>query len=93
MQREPVMQRIRAGIVRVLRDLGYDAPEPLQETLLLQNGHYCGRRFRRDGVSAVWFHEEGEVKFYAVDGSLLAVHPVDHVMEPEDMPSVDRRVA
>ncbi len=89
MQREPVMQRVRAGIVRVLNDLGFDGPKPLEETLLVRDGHYCGRRFIREDATAVWFHEEGEVKFYSADGSLVDARPIDQIVTPPD----DRRVA
>ena len=72
MQREAVMDRVRAGIQRVLTELGKRESEPLRETILIRDGHYCGRKFVGQAVTVVWFHEEGEVKFYDADRRLLA---------------------
>ena len=49
----------------------------LVETLLMRNGHYCGRRFQCGEQAAVWFIEENEIKFYGENGVLAqVVHPV-----------------
>ena len=42
----------------------------MHETILIRNGSYCGRRFGLMGFSLVWFHEEGQVKLYAPNGTL-----------------------
>lgn len=42
----------------------------IQETTLVRNGSYCGRRFALAGYSLVWFQEEGQVKFYGPLGNL-----------------------
>ena len=49
----------------------------LVETLLIRNGHYCGRRFQCGDQVAVWFIEENEIKFYGETGALAqVVHPM-----------------
>ena len=49
----------------------------LVETLLIRNGHYCGRRFQCGDQVAVWFIEENEIKFYGENGALSQVmHPM-----------------
>jgi hypothetical protein len=42
----------------------------IHETILIRHGSYCGRRFGLMGFSLVWFHEEGQVKLYAPNGTL-----------------------
>jgi hypothetical protein len=44
-----------------------------EETLLIRNGQYCGHRYQSDGLSAVWFLEEDQVKIYHRDGHVLGV--------------------
>ncbi len=45
--------------------------------MLIRDGFFCGRRFVSDGLEAVWFIEENEVKFYDRDGKVVqVVHPV-----------------
>jgi hypothetical protein len=34
---------------------------------------YCGRRFQADGLQAIWFIEEDQLKIYAKDGSVARV--------------------
>ena len=58
--------------------------EEMEETVLIRDGHYCGRRFEMDGNSAVWFIEENQIKCFSKDGSLHTV--VDAV-------AADRRAA
>jgi len=52
----------------------------VRETILVQNGHYCGRRFSCGDFLAVWFVEENEVKFYDAQG---------HVLETACLESID----
>ena len=51
--------------------------DQLQETILIRDGFYCGRRFRCDGHQAIWFIEENELKFYAPEvGVSRVMHPL-----------------
>ena len=70
---DPQTIHVRQQIDGIFDQLGVDdAVEPC-ETILIRNGHYCGRRFQRGGMEAIWFVEENEVKFYDPSGSLLKV--------------------
>ena len=54
-----------------------DGSSPFLETTLVRNGAFCGRRFLLAGFSLVWFHEEGQVKFYSPQGTLEQSCTVD----------------
>ncbi len=73
------MERIRQGIRATMAQWGDQSSEIEQETILIQDGHYCGRRFQSGQLQAVWFIEEQQVKFYHRDGSVLEVYSVDEI--------------
>ena len=85
---DPIRPRdIRKLIERTFRSLR-PAPQQLRrETLLIREGHYCGHRYESDELSAVWFLEEDEIKFFGEDGSLLLV------LQPGRSPESPRRAA
>ncbi|MCA9268797.1 MAG: hypothetical protein KDA41_10020 [Planctomycetales bacterium] len=62
---------IRRRVRDRMRQFGAREDAEFSETLLVRNGCYCGRRFHMDGLSAVWFVEEDELKIYGPQGSLL----------------------
>jgi hypothetical protein len=74
---------VRQHTRRRLEDLGAEAHAELIETILIRDGYYCGRRFECDGLSAVWFVEEGQVKFYQRDGSVVTTCTVDDLFHSE----------
>ena len=78
---ESVLERIRNGIRTVMAQWSRHAGEIEQETILIQNGHYCGRRFRSSELEAVWFLEEEQLKLYHRDGSLLEVYSINQIMK------------
>lgn len=49
-----------------------DAADPRGEATLIQDGFFCGRRFRFPLHQAVWFVEEDEVKIRDFQGNVLA---------------------
>ena len=53
------------------------------ETILIRDGCYCGRRLECDGLRAVWFVEENQLKFFHRDGSLTAACTVDDLLQEE----------
>lgn len=53
--------------------MGVAVDSHLSESILIQGGYYCGRRFTRDGIQAVWFAEEGQLKFYCREGTVVEV--------------------
>ena len=64
-------QRVRELVSHTLRDLGADSIDEIDETLLIRDGHYCGRKFECGEHLAIWFTEENEVKFYTEAGTVL----------------------
>ncbi|MEQ1824547.1 MAG: hypothetical protein ABL921_01320 [Pirellula sp.] len=44
--------------------------DSIQESTLIRNGMYCGRRFRLMGYNLIWFQEEGQIKLFSPDGGL-----------------------
>ncbi|MCA9176671.1 MAG: hypothetical protein KDB14_19420 [Planctomycetales bacterium] len=65
---ESVRQRVKS----LLHSMGADG-DTIEETVLIRDGHYCGRRFELDGNSAVWFVEENQIKCFTPDGALHTV--------------------
>lgn len=43
-----------------------------QESILIREGFYCGRRFSFGDYQAVWFVEEGLVKIFTHSGELIS---------------------
>jgi len=62
---------IRERIHGFYSELGLPFPVGANESILLNDGYYCGRRFEYDGLNAIWFIEENEIKYYDRDGTLL----------------------
>lgn len=68
-----VTEQVRTRVRQILAGMGADEDAPLEETVLIRDGHYCGRRFESDGMSAVWFIEENQIKSFSQDGALHSV--------------------
>jgi hypothetical protein len=58
---------------------------------LVRNDAYCGRRFFGDGLQAIWFVEEDQIKIHAQDGSLARVMSIDEAVRLAS--ATDRRAA
>lgn len=43
----------------------------MRKSVLVRDGHYCGRAFNCRDLRAVWFAEANELKFYRQGGPLL----------------------
>jgi hypothetical protein len=84
------MLEIRRLVEQTFRGLGADPDSTLLESILVRDGYYCGRRFDCDGMQAVWFAEENEIKFYGRDGR---VQCVCQPSASRRQPSGDRRAA
>lgn len=67
------VERVRHQVRAHLAEFGATHLDGLQETILIRDGHYCGRRFRADNFLATWFAEENEIKIYGPDGGVLTV--------------------
>ncbi len=60
-----------------MEQFGAASDQLLQESFLVREGLFCGRRFEMDDFTAVWFAEENELKFYGPDGTVVAVRSLD----------------
>ena len=69
----PVVEQVRHLVLHNCRKLGISTDGGLEETILIRNGFYCGRRFATSGAHAVWFCEENQLKFYGGNGKVLYV--------------------
>ncbi len=65
------VERIRLVIARQLSQLGATETDSVEESILIRNGLFCGRKFRCSGYHVVWFIEEDEIKFFSPCGDLL----------------------
>lgn len=71
-----LVERVRQMVRTTMAELTHEPTEPLQETILIRDGFYCGRRFQSEQMQAIWFIEEDELKYYAVDGGVVRVSRV-----------------
>jgi hypothetical protein len=67
------MHEVRSLVEQTFHGMGADPASTPLESILVRDGYYCGRRFDCDGMQAVWFIEENEIKFYGRDGSVQCV--------------------
>jgi hypothetical protein len=72
MNHSQLTDHVRKVVAQTFAEMGL-AAEPLRESILLHEGHYCGRRFDAPGAHAVWFIEEQQIKVIAADGRLACV--------------------
>jgi hypothetical protein len=73
MRSAPIVQQVRDLVARIFRELRIPADSRLEETILIRQGFYCGRRFHAESGHAIWFCEEDELKFYGEEGQVLCV--------------------
>jgi hypothetical protein len=66
-------ESVRAQVAETFATLGNQADGDVRESVLIRAGNYCGRRFSSEGLTAIWFVEENQVKFYGPNGQLLQV--------------------
>ena len=72
MHHHQLLNSVRDQVQGTLARLGADDTSP-HETILIRDGMYCGRRFYIDDFMAVWFIEEGEIKFFDEAGAVAIV--------------------
>jgi hypothetical protein len=68
-------ESVRALVAETFAVPGHGVNADFQESILIRDGNYCGRRFVCGGRTAIWFVEENQVKFFSPEGKLL--HVVD----------------
>jgi hypothetical protein len=71
--------RLRQLIDAAVADLGHD-PEHCKESVLTKEGYYAGRKFRYEGVKAIWLAEDETAKILDDDGRLLGT--INTAVEP-----------
>ena len=71
MNQQTPVEKIRQAIAWQLSNLGVADVSDLRETMLIQNGLYCGRKFQCQAFEVVWFLEEDEIKFFSPSTELL----------------------
>ena len=79
---DSLTQQVRDRVRQIAAEHGFSA-ETIGESILIREGFYCGRRFMLDGMQAVWFVEENELKVFNPDGTLLMV---TSATEPSEAP-------
>ncbi len=67
-----VLQMVRGALATWLSNRHPGEALDCQESILIRDGFYCGRRFNFADYHAIWFVEEGHVKIFAESGELLA---------------------
>jgi hypothetical protein len=65
---------VRQLVYETFREFGLPSDAAPQETILVRDGLYCGRRFDAAGLHAIWFLEEGLIKVYGPEGLLKQIH-------------------
>jgi len=77
------LESVRRRVDDVFRSHGMPDGERFCETLLLRDGHYCGRRFVCEQFHAVWFLQEGVIKVFGSEGEFLeSIQLPDALEEP-----------
>jgi hypothetical protein len=84
-----LLQQIRKVIRETFAEFGGSTDQSLGEAMLIRDGFFCGRRFQCDGLHAVWFLEEHEIKFYDRNGANIRVL----VLTPDNLDAHRREAA
>ena len=92
------VERVRSAITEKLQEYAGRQIDSLRETILIQNGLFCGRKFQAEGYEVVWFLEEDELKFFGPTGELLLASHAIGIVESSKTPDTsivlsDRRAA
>ena len=65
------IQEVRSIVRKELAMLCGKVVDEIRETILIREGHYCGRRFQIEGFIAVWFLDKPDIKLFGADGDEL----------------------
>ena len=68
-----MVEQVRQLVQRLFTEHRISTTAGWEETILIRNGFYCGRRFAVEGAHAVWFCEENQIKVYGPGGNVLQV--------------------
>lgn len=78
---EPSIAVVREKALAALRALGADGLDCM-ETILIEDRHFVGRRFRLGGFEAVWLAGQRQISIFSDDGELIEVQPLDDAAVP-----------
>lgn len=73
---EADLNRVRDFVARIRSQIDPEQHRGYEETILLREQVYCGRCIYFDGMRAIWFAEDKEVKLYDSHRKVLAAVPV-----------------
>lgn len=68
-----LVEQVRLLVRQTFQELQVPVDQGVEETILIRNGFYCGRRFAVAAAHAIWFCEENQLKFYGEQGKILRV--------------------
>ena len=80
MQHAEALEAVRHVVRGAFVELGADNGFPMREHILVRDDVYCGRRFIADGLQAIWFVEEDQIKVHDRDGSVARVMSVEEAV-------------
>ena len=83
------LDQIRSLIRQTFTEFGGVLERMPREAMLIRDGFFCGRRFEADGMQAVWFNEENEIKFFDRSGAIVRVV----ALTTDNLPSEQRKAA
>jgi hypothetical protein len=64
---------IRESLLKAVGELGVDPPSGPSEAILCRDGYIVGHQFNFDGVRAVWFVDDGDIKITNGQGDVLRI--------------------
>ncbi len=70
MQHLQLTMHVRAVINETFRQQGVCDGTVAVESMLMQDGFFCGRRFQCEELQAVWFFEDNQIRFYDQAGNV-----------------------
>lgn len=68
-----VVEQVRDLVRQQFLTLSIPTEAGIEETILIRDGFYCGRRFTVAQAHAIWFCEEDQLKLYGADGAVIVV--------------------
>ena len=93
MQHTRLLETVRRTVREAFAELGAKDVDEICESVLIRGDYYCGRRFRGDGLQAVWFIEEGQIKVHNRDGDVARVLSVPDIKTAAPQQTPLRRAA
>jgi hypothetical protein len=66
------LAHVRNLITEWFREHGHPEVDRIDDSILIRDGFYCGRRFTVGDCTAVWFIEPDQIKLFDAENQLLA---------------------